>query len=161
MPEDLLPLPPQLTKAAEARAGRRIPRDATADLDRTPLRWFHRVAKTVRPEASVTGIGVLKKLVNRIANGDLPDSSCTTLIQVQVQRKAGKMRPIAVRKAPLASTRLGAMVCMWDTVSGQRDLWIVALMHALMSCATWCDERKSRDMDGGALQILYSTVGQE
>lgn len=100
LPKYRLPPPPELTDAAVARASRRIPQDITSGPDLMPLRCFHLLASTgPSPAASGTGIGVLTKLVNRTANGELSDTVFPILSAASpplLQLKPGKISPIAV-----------------------------------------------------------------
>ena len=96
-------LPPstEIDEAAELRAVKRMNPNAAAGPDRMPPRLLHfLVTGEVSPEAGVTGLSVLTRLVGRLARGQIPNQSFpllsgATLLPIQ-PRPDKIISPIAI-----------------------------------------------------------------
>lgn len=117
-----LPPTPDITEGQVLRAARSLNPTSAAGPDRLSPRLLQLLARTtVTPEAGVTGLSALTRLVRRLARGDIPDSTAPLLAAstlIPLQPRPGKLRPIAVGQA---LRRLVTKVLLPAAIDDTRD----------------------------------------
>ena len=101
-PTDLPPAP-DITEGQVLRAARSLNPSSAAGPDRLSPRILQLLACTsISPESGITGLSVLTRLVQRLASGNIPDTTAPLLAAstlIPLQPRLGKIRPIAVGQA--------------------------------------------------------------
>ena len=151
-----LPPTPELDEDAVLRAVKRMNPNAAAGPDRMPPRLLHLlVTSEVSPEAGLTGLSVLTRLVCRIVRVQIPDQSLPLLAAATlllIRPRPDKIRPIAIGQV---LRRLVTKVLLPAAISDSKEYLapqqlangILSAMDAVVHDARMLMKRHGQDSD--------------